>query len=101
MNYLRTCQAVRSSCVCRLGKSHLQSPSGSEVGKEEEEGVEKTEDNVQLGKKMIFVPFYVGKTKLWTVMLHRNLPCLWKREPEEFGKVSAFSEMRMQGKKGQ
>lgn len=53
----------------------------------------KTEDNVQLGKKMIFVPFYVGKTKLWTVMLHRNP--VYGARAEEFGKSSPFlREMR-------
>ena len=53
----------------------------------------KTEDNVQLGKKMMSVPFYVGKTKLWTVMLHKN-PAYGARV-EEFGKSSPLlREMR-------
>ena len=53
----------------------------------------KTEDNAQLGKKMISVPFYMGKTKLWTVMLHRNP--VYGARVEEFGKSSPFlREMR-------
>ena len=57
----------------------------------------KTEGNVQLGKKMIFVPFYLGKTKVQTVKFHKN-PGYGARV-EEYGKSNPLLRQMREARK--